>query len=312
MFGRKNFPSKILLFGEYTIIRNSNALAIPFELFEGTLTFPKKETSQRVSNVDPELNAFSKFLKNIEMPFKEVILDADSFSFDVSQGLRFESSIPQGFGVGSSGALCSAIFQRYAQAPVSFLDDTNKMKKIFSILENHFHGESSGIDPLISFYSRPILMDRFREVSLIDILPPHKGSGEMFLLNTGRPRRTEPLVSLFLEKCKGDYFLEALDDKLIPVTNSCIDYFLEGDYVKLKEYFIQLSQLQYEYFPEMIPKLFRPVWEKWLTSDKYSLKLCGAGGGGFILGFTENLLEAKKELEDMDIRPIRFSYSHSH
>ena len=39
MLGKKNFPSKILL--EYTIIRNSKALAIPFEIFEGTLTFPK-------------------------------------------------------------------------------------------------------------------------------------------------------------------------------------------------------------------------------------------------------------------------------
>ena len=41
VLGKKNFPSKILLFGEYTIIRNSKALAIPFEIFEGTLTFPK-------------------------------------------------------------------------------------------------------------------------------------------------------------------------------------------------------------------------------------------------------------------------------
>ena len=309
MFGRKTFPSKILLFGEYTIIRNANALAIPFELFEGTLTFPKKETSQRISNVDSELYAFSKFLKNVDMPFNDVTLDADSFAFDVSQGLKFESSIPQGFGVGSSGALCSAVFQRYAQAPVNLLNDTKKMKKIFTILENHFHGESSGLDPLISFYSKPIMMDCNREISLIDILPPHKGQGEMFLLDTGRPRRTEPLVSLFLEKCKGEQFIKGLDEKLIPATNSCIDYFLEGDYSKLKDHFARLSELQFEYFSEMIPKLFRPVWENGISSKKYSLKLCGAGGGGFILGFTENLADAKKELTEMDIRPIKFSYS---
>ena len=61
-----------------------------------------------------------------------------------------------------------------------------KMKKVFSSIENHFHGESSGIDPLISFYSKPILFKRFRDISInFDIVPPHKGEGEMFLLNTG-------------------------------------------------------------------------------------------------------------------------------
>ena len=127
MLGRNSFPSKILLFGEYTIIRNSNALAVPFELFEGSLVFPKKDSKHGQNNKDGELFAFSKYLKNISLPFDDCSIDTDSFSFDVSQGLTFESSIPQGYGVGSSGALCSAIFQRYGQAPMNILNDPKKM-----------------------------------------------------------------------------------------------------------------------------------------------------------------------------------------
>tara|TARA_B100000925_G_scaffold291930_1_gene282592 strand:+ start:840 stop:1763 length:924 start_codon:yes stop_codon:yes gene_type:complete len=307
MLIRNSFPSKILLFGEYTIIRNSNALAVPFELFEGSLTFPKKDSKNVSNNSDGELFAFSKYLKNIILPFDSCSIDSDSFSFDISQGLTFESSIPQGYGVGSSGALCSAIFQRYGHAPVSILNDPKKMKKIFSCLENHFHGESSGIDPLISFYSKPILINELRDISIIDIVPPHKGEGEMFLLNTGRARRTEPLVSLFLEKCKNPNFIDTLDNLLIPASNKCIELFLEGNYQALELDFQKLSKLQYDHFIDMIPKLFRSVWEKGIDSNEYSLKLCGAGGGGFILGFSRDLDKAKSILSDFDIRPLKFN-----
>ncbi|MAW07921.1 MAG: mevalonate kinase [Halobacteriovoraceae bacterium] len=310
MIGRKNFPSKILLFGEYTVIRKSNALAIPFELFEGRLLFKKSNAGNGLV-IDQELLAFSKYLKDIDIPFSGCHLDVDSFSFDVSQGLSFSSSIPRGFGVGSSGALCSAIFQRYAQAPLSVLDNPQKMKVIFSLMENHFHGESSGIDPLISFYAKPILMDRKKDLQLIDILPPHKGEGEMFLLNTGRARRTEPLVSLFLEKCKSPDFISTLDEKLIPVNDKCIEHFLDGNFDALLKCYAELSTIQFEYFKDMIPKLFRPIWERGLESERYYLKLCGAGGGGFLLGFSKNLVSSRKDLEGMDIRPIRFNFLNS-
>ena len=148
MLGRDSFPSKILLFGEYTIIRNSNALAVPFELFS-SLVFPKKTPSMD-KIIRTESFCFLEISKNIDLPFDECSIDTDSFSFDVSQGLTFESSIPQGYGVGSSGALLSDFSALRASADEILM--TQKMKKIFSSIENHFHGESSGLDPLISFY----------------------------------------------------------------------------------------------------------------------------------------------------------------
>ena len=75
--------------------------------------------------------AFSQYLKNIEFPYDDCLIDADSFRFDVSQGLKFESSIPQGFGVGSSGALCSAIFRRYGQAPMALTGQPKKDEESF-------------------------------------------------------------------------------------------------------------------------------------------------------------------------------------
>jgi mevalonate kinase len=47
----------------------------------------------------------------------------------------------------------------------------------------------------------------------------------------------------------------------------------------------------------MIPEQFHELWQKGIETNDYYLKLCGSGGGGYILGFTEDLDKAKKALE---------------
>ena len=170
---QNTFASKILLFGEYTIIKNSDALAIPFNLFDGELVFSPDENK----TIDIELQAFSRYLKDIEFEKFGISFDLDSFKFDVSQGLKFKSSIPHGYGVGSSGALCAAIFDRYAAAPHKILSNIVAMKEIFSTMESHFHGESSGIDPLISYFSSPVFISQKTGPELINIPSPQTKKG---------------------------------------------------------------------------------------------------------------------------------------
>ena len=42
----KKFQSKILLFGEYSVIYNSRALLIPYSIFSGKLAFPDEDTEK--------------------------------------------------------------------------------------------------------------------------------------------------------------------------------------------------------------------------------------------------------------------------
>ena len=70
-----------------------------------------------------------------------------------------------------------------------------------------------------------------------------EGEGAIFLINTGRPRRTEPLVNLFLEKCKNSDFSAKCSDVLLPVTNLCIESFLEKRINELTNSFKILSAL---------------------------------------------------------------------
>ena len=84
--------------------------------------------------------------------------------------MHFDSSIPQGYGVGSSGALVAAIYDKYADDKITVLENLTrdkllKLKAIFSKMESFFHGKSSGLDPLNSYLSLPILInskDQFR------------------------------------------------------------------------------------------------------------------------------------------------------
>mgnify|MGYP000368529309 CR=1 FL=1 len=86
----KSFYSKILLFGEYSIIRNSMALAVPYSLFEGKLTFPRDKNFR----IDSELKAFGQYLKSLDSRDELLCpMDLSSFEFDIGQGIFFDSSI---------------------------------------------------------------------------------------------------------------------------------------------------------------------------------------------------------------------------
>lgn len=295
-----SFYSKVLLFGEYSIIRNSMALAVPYSLFEGKLTFPRDKNFR----IDSELKAFVQYLKNLDS--KEELLcsmDLSSFEFDIGQGLFFDSSIPQGYGVGSSGALVASIFKNYQTKDLDTVESLALLKNTFSQLESHFHGSSSGIDPLISYLNSPLLINGSDDFRQVDI-PRSEGEGAIFLLNTGRPRRTEPLVNLFLEKCKSEKFSNLCDNVLAPITNNCIEAFLSGDKDSLFEFFRELSDFQFRHFEPMIPNLYNELWENGLKYENFYLKLCGAGGGGFLLGMTKNLKEAMVDLNRFEIRPL--------
>lgn len=297
------FCSKVLLFGEYNVLDYAMALSTPYSLFEGKLCFRRMPEG----SVDPELAAFSKYLKHICSEDEENLLrdfDFSAFEFDVSQGLFFDSSIPRGFGVGSSGALCAAVYHRYVSAQKETTPDISRLKKTFALMESHFHGPSSGMDPLISYLEQSILVGSKERLSLADIPAYQEGEGAIFLINTGRPRQTAPLVSLFLEKMKGVEFKAAVEKSLLPITNHCIDYFLNKDCNKLYQSFRSLSQLQGEFFAPMIPRMFRSIWQKGIESNEYYLKLCGAGGGGFLLGITHNFAKVQSTLVGHQLRPL--------
>ena len=300
------FYSKILLFGEYGIIEDSKGLSIPYNFYNGALKIPNKINSISKSSNDI-LKDFLNFLKS-----RKINLDLVKFASDLDKGLYFDSSIPKGYGIGSSGALVAAIYDKYAFEKITVLENLTqekllRLKKIFSDMESFFHGKSSGLDPLNSYLSIPILINSKREIKVTGI-PSQKsnGNGAVFLMDSGKIGSTAPMVSIFMDKMKKDGFRKIINEKFIKHTNLCVDDFLKGDLKSLFDNTKKLSKIVLDNFKPMIPKEFHNVWQSGIENNSYFLKLCGSGGGGYILGFTENFKEAKEQLKDHKLEVVYY------
>lgn len=300
------YYGKIILFGEYGIIYDSMALTIPFTHFHGELSFNNRYNTYKYTDFDfannsnVQLEAYSSYLKKLYDEGKlEMEFDFNSFVRDLDNGLYFESSIPQGFGLGSSGALVASLYNKYAINRINggrsvSREETLKLKQVFSQMESFFHGKSSGIDPLNSYIQFPLLIKSRTDIETVGI-PRNKANDDsaIFLINTGKPGKTEPVVNLFLEKCEDPDYFNVITNSFIPLNNNCITNLISGDLEPFFSNLHKLSDLQFNYFREMIPEDYLGVWQAGLNGENFKLKLCGSGGGGYLLGFTENLPETQ-------------------
>jgi len=227
------------------------------------------------------------------------VFDFERLKNDIESGMYFDSSIPQSYGVGSSGAIVAAFYDKYAQHKITVLENLTrekllKLKAIFSEMEAFFHGKSSGLDPLNSYLSIPILINSKDNIEAASI-PSQKvgGKGAVFLLDSGTIGETAPMVQIFMENMKHEGFRRMIKDQFIKHTDACVEDFLKGDIKSLFDNTKKLSKVVLNHFKPMIPKQFHDLWKRGIETNDYYLKLCGSGGGGYILGFTEDIEKAK-------------------
>lgn len=301
------FYSKILLFGEYGIIKNSKGLSIPYNFYKGGLKLGDlKMDIVRESNEN--LSIFRDYLLKIDNSV--VLFDFNKMNNDLSKGMYFDSTIPQGYGVGSSGALVAAFYDRYAENKITVLENLTKhkiliLKNIFSKMESHFHGKSSGLDPLNSYLSLPILIHSKNQIETTGIpLQSSTGEGAVFLLDSGKSSETAPMVDIFFKSMENKNYSKIIRKDFIRITDSCVDNFLEGNFKSLFLDIKNLSKVVLENFKPMIPKDFHNIWAKGIESNDYFLKLCGSGGGGYILGFSRDFKKAKSILKDYKLEVV--------
>ena len=281
------YPAKILLLGEYGIVKGSKGFAFPLNSFAGELKKVK-------SNLTADLTGFVEHIKLSKILNRE--LDLLRLENDTQNGLIFESDIPQGYGVGSSGALCAAVFgeysKNYSRANIYDSNDLGYIQELMAMMESFFHGKSSGLDPLISYIDYPVLIESSQEISIVE-KPDLSKMGQFYLLDTKIQRKTSPLVHQFLKDCSDEKYLRGIE-KYMNLTNLIIDDLLDSNKQSFIERFKDISRLQYLYFEKMIPSSLKDIWLSGLENKEYYMKLCGAGGGGFFLVFS---LEGKVPLD---------------
>ncbi|QLG45751.1 mevalonate kinase family protein [Costertonia aggregata] len=304
------FYSKILLFGEYGIIKDSKGLSIPYNFFKGALK-TGQNLSESAQKSNKSLKGFVEYLKNLSKEEPNLVsFDLEALHQDVAQGMYFDSSIPQGYGVGSSGALVAAIYDKYAEDKITVLENLTReklltLKGIFGKMESFFHGKSSGLDPLNSYLSLPILINSHDNIESTSIPSQNsKGKGAVFLLDSGSTGETAPMVQIFMEQMKNEGFRKMLKNQFIKHTDACVEDFVNGNVKSLFGNLKQLSHVVLDNFKPMIPAKFHQLWKQGIDTNDYYLKLCGSGGGGYILGFTEDIDKARTALKDYNLEVV--------
>ena len=307
------FNAKILLFGEYSLMVGSKAFSIPLPQFGGRLKFAEKESLQGVEiQSNHNLKKYAHALKKMVTGNTRLAIsfDFDRLFNDLENGLFFESTIPQGYGLGSSGALVAAIYHRYAQhvkdrGDLFTNEEIGNLKKNFSIMESYFHGKSSGLDPLICFLSKPIMVEsdgRLHEVK--SPKPTSSGSKVIFILDTGLTGETQPLVNYFVRQCENQQYLDKISNELLPLNEQSIGAFLQGDTNLLKMGMRAISAFTLNHFSPMVPGQLKELWIKGLDNEKFFLKLCGSGGGGMMLGYTDDFETTQNLITQFNIQPV--------
>jgi len=296
------FYSKILLFGEHGINKGSKGLSIPYNFYNGGLKVDDTDT-ELAQKSNQSLRRFVAYLEELQANEPGLVtFDLTTLKLNVEAGMYFDSSIPQGYGIGSSGALVAAIYDQYANNKITILENLTQeklltLKKIFSKMESFFHGTSSGLDPLNSYLSIPILINSHDNIEATGIpMQNLEGKGAIFLLDSGIVKETAPMVQIFMESLKDKGFRAMIKDQFLKYTDASIESFLHGDVKALFVNTKELSKVVFNNFKPMIPAAFHELWQKGIETNDYYLKLCGSGGGGYILGFAPDIAKAKEAL----------------
>lgn len=296
----KEFFSKILLFGEYSILKGSAALTIPFRKHYGNLELP---VSDKSSLEQVQSNRILMQLFNYLSTNKSILeagFNISAFKSDLDRGIFLQSNIPQNYGLGSSGALVASLFSQYLDGLENY--PLLEAKRIMAEAESFFHSKSSGIDPLSCYANSPLHFETGSvhsiEYELLKPLLKH-----CYLLDTGQAATTEKFVATFFDKMEEDSLKTALLE-YVKVVDKIIETIIRGEVEGLEILFKEISDFQFHYFSDMIPYSIRPLWKKGLDENHFYFKLCGSGGGGYMLVYSKLKKLKLKEKLGSDVIPI--------
>ncbi len=292
----RTFSGKVMVFGEYSVISGSSVAILPYKQVTGYLAMPDEaELDIKAMDSNKELRGFLDYLYLIEKKGAGIFLNLSQIHKDLENGMFFHSTIPQKYGLGSSGAVCAALFEYYKRDGMDWKTmPIVRVKTLLARMESYFHGSSSGVDPLSIYFGEPLFICNGDYIR-----PGAQGafSGNkmrIFMIDTMQPGETITNMIYFEEQMKIDSFQQSFTYQFVPLVNRTIEEWMKGS---LKENTIfALSREQLRFLRPMVPPTYDEIWMKGIYTGMFALKMCGSGGGGKILGFTEDIEETRDYL----------------
>ena len=285
---RDRYYSKVILFGEYSMIFDSTALMIPLKKFSAQWQLPQSRNRSLSLTSNQNVKRFARYLSENET--LSSLIDLPALNKDLDEGLFLASNVPSGYGLGSSGTLVAAVYDRYARQKTN---DFLQLKSIFGLMESYFHGSSSGIDPLQCYLGQPFkITPKNVEILQNDILT---NDIRVCLIDTKIKSNTKPLVNHFKAQRENPEFLNRFQTEYVPYVKKCVNAMIWNDKAVFFNSLKQLTKGQVEFLRPMITDNTLDLF----TADydfNFGVKISGSGGGGYVLGFTDDVTKANELL----------------
>src|SRR5699024_7724287 len=151
--------------------------------------------------------------------------------------------IPIGYGLGSSGAITAAVYDHIC---VSGKEKTpESVREELALMENYYHGASSGTDPLVAYLNRPVRINAGNgniEIFNRDVLKENKSS--LYLYDSKQPRLSQAYINYFSNQSKKRDFIENYLEPINLIVEDIIEIILENK-PGVYELFQKISALQY-------------------------------------------------------------------
>ena len=290
---KERYYSKVILFGEYSMIFDTTALMIPLTKFSAQWRFAPHLDANGGAASNASLKRFADYLSTLD-EVKDMI-DLQRFDHDLRYNLFLDSNVPSGYGLGSSGTLVAAVYDGYAKQKT---DDLLRLKTLFGKMESYFHGSSSGIDPLQCYVGKPFkITPEGAQLLSDDFL---KKDIHICLIDSKIKSNTKPLVDHFKRQREDTVFLNRFQSEYVPCVTSCIDSMIQGN---TNLFFKSLKQLTKGQLAFLRPMITENTLDMFTTNYDFNfgVKISGSGGGGYVLGFTDDVHKASDLLKDFDV-----------
>jgi len=286
--GPGNYPSKIMLVGEYGVVLGGCALTVPFRKFRTVVRSIRELPAGREPDAEMSMKVFQGLYTYVrDLPLHSFHAEPDMKLFSAHLGEHWlDTNIPVGYGLGSSGTVSAAVYDLFF--PESRKITLIEQKEDLALIESFFHGRSSGVDALTCHAGVPLHFKNRTSIQRVELdLDKLPGGYYFFLLDSGEKSETGPLVKHFLDQMKDPGFETAIREEYLPMNRKLIESLLGERDADIALLVRLLSDFQFNHFREMIPEKILDPWIEGQVSNHYYLKLNGSGGG-FMLGIAHH------------------------
>lgn len=273
-------PGKIILFGEHAVVYNRPAIAVP--------VFQVKARAE----VTPSLKAVPGGIRIIA-PQIDIDNDLTSLGDDhplsitiealrahwggvrlPAINLRITSTIPIAAGLGSSAAVTVAVIRAVSRFVKRELSEDEISQLAFKV-EQHQHGNPSGIDNTVVTYQKPVVFQRGQPLKILTVPEPFT----LIIGDTGVQSATSEAVAGVRTRWQEEPSrYEGLFDRIGEIGNHAREILLNGPVTELGPLMTKNHQLLKE-IGVSSPELDRLV-NAALSTGALGAKLSGGGCGG--------------------------------